>query len=120
MAGAREPASRPTFRTPAAPAAFVRRVQLTYGIRSQLILLALFIALPLLIGSAIRINSRMREGRLRVDRDVTSTVALIRERMEERVRSADALLVGLTPSIKLDSLRTQYNDSVFVSTHRRV
>ncbi|MEO7996637.1 MAG: ATP-binding protein [Gemmatimonadaceae bacterium] len=88
--------------------------------RSQLILLALLIALPLLVGSAIRIISRTHEGRLRVEADVKNTAALIRERTEERVRSAEAILIGLTLSIRLDTLQTAYNDSIFVSTMSRV
>lgn len=120
MSGAREPAPKPTFRTPVAPAAFVRRVQLTYGVRSQLILLALFIALPLLIGSAIRIYSRTHEGKAQVQSDVKRTAALIRERVEARVRSAESVLIGLTPSLKMDSLQSRYNDSIFVATMARM
>lgn len=120
MPGAKDPATKPTFRTPAAPAAFVRRVQLTYGIRSQLILLALLIALPLLIGSAIRIGSRTREGKLRVEADVRNTAVRIGERLDERVHSAEALLVGLTPSLRLDTLQGAYNDAVLSGTLRRV
>lgn len=120
MAGAREPAPRPTFRTPVAPAAFVRRVQLTYGVRSQLILLALLIAAPLLVGSAIRIRSRTHEGRMRVEENVRTTAILISERLEERVHSAEAILVGLTPSLRLDTLQTTYNDAVLSNTLQRV
>ncbi|MEO7360931.1 MAG: ATP-binding protein [Gemmatimonadaceae bacterium] len=119
MAGAREPAPKPTFRTPVAPAAFVRRVQLTYGVRSQLILLALLIALPLLIGSAIRIYSRSREGKVQVEADVRNKALLIRERVEARVRSAEALLLGLAPSIRLDTLQSRHNDSILVNTLSR-
>ena len=120
MAGAREPAPKPTFRTPVAPSAFVRRVQLTYGVRAQLILLALLIALPLLIGSAVRIYSRMHEGRLRVDAELKSTALLISGRIEERVRSADAILTGLTPAVRLDTRQERFNDSVFANTLKRV
>lgn len=120
MPGAKESAGRPTFRTPTAPASFVRRVQLTYGVRGQLMVLALFIALPLLIGSTYRIWVRRSEGTDIIKRDVQRTASLIAERVEERVRSAESLLIGLTPAIRLDTLRSAYNDSVFAATLGKV
>ena len=116
MSGAKEPVVKPVFRTPVAPAAFVRRVQLTYGVRAQLILLALLIALPLLIGSAWRIYSRVNEGASLIRSDVQHTAIMIAERVEERVHTAEALLIGLTRAIKIDTLQQRFNDSIFVAT----
>ncbi|MGV3710421.1 MAG: ATP-binding protein [Gemmatimonas sp.] len=120
MAGAKEPGVKPAFRTPVAPAAFVRRVQLTYGVRAQLIVLALFIAIPLLLGSVYRIYSRFKEGYGLTQNEVLRTALLITERVEERVRSAESILIGLTPAIRLDTLQTRFNDSVLVATGARV
>ncbi|MBC8087091.1 MAG: response regulator, partial [Phycisphaerae bacterium] len=119
MAGSREPSSKPGT-TPSATPAFVRRVQLTYSVRAQLILLALFIALPLLIGSAVRIATRLSDGQQQVREDVQRIALLVAERVEERVRSADALLIGLTPALRLDTLQSAHNDSIFAQTLGRV
>ena len=115
-----ESTNKSTFRTPVAPAAFVRRVQLTYGVRAQLILLALLIALPLLIGSAYRIYKRLNESEARIAADVQRTAALITERIEERVRSSESLLIGLTAAVRIDTLQQHYNDSIFVATMAKV
>ncbi|MEP6836077.1 MAG: ATP-binding protein [Gemmatimonas sp.] len=120
MAGGKESAPKPTFRTPTAPAAFVRRVQLTYGVRAQLILLALLIALPLLVGSSYRIYTRLKEGKTLVEHNVERTAASITERLEERVRSSESLLIGLTSAIRIDTLQQRYNDSIFVGTMAKV
>lgn len=103
-------------RTPTSPAAFVRRVQLTYGVRAQLIVLALLIALPLLVGSAFRIRSRMHEGEFEVRREVQRSAQMIAERMNGRVRSAISILTGLSPGIFLDTLQQAHNDSMFQTT----
>jgi len=120
MNGAKEPGTKPVFRTPVASAAFVRRVQLTYGVRAQLILLALIIALPLLIGSTYRIFTRFNEGKGHIKVDVQRTALLITERVQERVRSAESILIGLTPSVRLDTLQQHFNDSIFDATIKRV
>ena len=86
--------------------------------RAQLILLALVIALPLLIGSAIRIYSRSRDGRARVEQDVSRTTRLIAARVEERVRSAESVLIGLSAAVRTDSLQHAFNDALFSSTLR--
>lgn len=84
--------------------------------RAQLIILALFIALPLLVGSAIRIYSRSVEGRAQITRELGRTTNMVVARVDERVHSADAVLVGLTPSITFDSAHARRNDAVFVNT----
>jgi len=106
--------------TPIATPAFVRRVQLTYSVRAQLILLALFIALPLLIGSAVRIATRWSDGQKATGLEVQRVARLVAERVEERVRSAEALLIGLTPALRLDTLQMSHNDSVFAQTLSKV
>ena len=120
MAGAKEPVTKPVFRTPVAPAALVRRVQLTFGVRAQLILLALIIALPLLVGSTYRILSRVTEGKAAIKTDVQRTALLITERVQERVRSAESILIGLTLSVRLDTLQQPFNDSIFAATLKQV
>lgn len=106
----------PAIRTPTSPAAFVRRVQLTYGVRAQLIVLALLIALPLLVGSALRIRSRMKEGEFDVRREVQRSAEIIAERVNGRVQSATSILTGLSPGIVLDTLQQARNDSMFAWT----
>ncbi len=83
-------------------------------------LLALFIALPLLVGSAIRIYTRSHEGRAQVERDIQRTTRLIAERVEGRVHSTESLLIGLSSSIRLDSLEAKYNDAVFAQMLKNV
>jgi ACR3 family arsenite efflux pump ArsB len=56
-------------------------------VRFQLILLAMFIALPLLVGSAIRIYSRSVEGRAQVERDLQRTTSLITLRVGSALRA---------------------------------
>ena len=103
-----------------AQAGIPRLTRWTYGVRAQLMALALVIALPLLIGSSIRIYMRVREGRTAVERDVERITKIIAEHVEDRVHTAEAILVGLTPAIKLDSLQGAYNDAVFAKTLKTV
>lgn len=119
MAGTKEPTPKSGSKPVATPA-FVRRVQLTYSVRAQLILLALFIALPLLVGSAIRIATRVSDGQKQVSEDVQRVSRVVAERVEERVKSAEALLIGLTPSVVLDTLAAAHNDSILSETLARV
>ncbi|MDQ6611384.1 MAG: ATP-binding protein [Gemmatimonadota bacterium] len=88
--------------------------------RAQLLLLALFIALPLLVGSAVHIYTRSHEGRTQAERDMQRTTRLIAERVEERVRSSESLLIGLSSAIRVDSLQSQFNDRLFASTLKNV
>ena len=87
-----------------------------YGVRAQLIVLALFIALPLLIGSAIRIYSRSVDGVTQVQTEVGHTTRLVSARVEERVRSAESVLIGLAPAVRIDSMQQAYNDALFLNT----
>jgi two-component system cell cycle sensor histidine kinase/response regulator CckA len=85
-------------------------------VRAQLIVLALVIALPLLIGSAIRIYSRSKDGRAQVEREVSRTTRLISGRVDERVRSAESMLIGLTHAVRIDTTQRAFNDALFRST----
>ncbi|MEP6766228.1 MAG: ATP-binding protein, partial [Gemmatimonadaceae bacterium] len=44
---------------------------------------------------------------------IQRTTRLIAERVEERVHSAESLLIGLSSAVRLDSMQHKYNDDVF-------
>ena len=88
------------------------------GIRLYLVGLALLVALPLAALSILRIASQRREAQSATNRETMRLARLVAARVDERIRTADALLLGLSADLVPDPTQRARIDSVLARTLR--
>ncbi len=86
------------------------------GIRRNLIGLALIGAIPLVALNLYRVAARNAESADDLRKEATRVARTIALRLDERVRSADALLLGVSADLQPVASRRQYNDSLLLRT----
>ncbi len=86
------------------------------GIRRNLIGLALIGAVPLVALNLYRVAARNAESADDLRKEATRVARTIALRLDERVRSADALLLGVSAEMQPVSSRRRYNDSLLSRT----
>jgi hypothetical protein len=88
------------------------------GIRLHLVGLALLVALPLASLSIVRIVSERAEQQVATEREAMRMARLVSARVDERIRTADALLLGLSAELSTDARRRAQIDSTLARTVR--
>ena len=88
------------------------------SIRVHLVGLALLAALPLAGLSIGRIMSDRAGAKAETNRESMRAARLVAARVDERIRSADALLVGLSAELSTEVSRRKHADSVLARTLR--
>jgi PAS domain S-box-containing protein len=82
------------------------------GIRLYLVGLALLVALPLAALSLLRIVTQREHARHMANEEAVRLARLVAARADERIRTADALLLGLSAELTPDPARRTRSDSV--------
>ena len=82
------------------------------GIRLRLVSVALLCALPLLALGVYRLATNARRERRQATADVEQAVRQTAARIDQRIRTADALLVALTVSLSPDPRQQATNEAV--------
>jgi two-component system cell cycle sensor histidine kinase/response regulator CckA len=88
------------------------------GIRLHLVGLALLVALPLALLSLVRIITERGEQQTATEREAMRMARLVSARVDERIRTADALLLGLSVELSTDTPRRTEIDSTLGRTLR--
>ncbi len=86
------------------------------GIRLYLIGLALLGAVPLVALNLYRVASRSAEGREDMGKEAIRVARAIASQLDERVRTADALLLGVSADLQPTRSKSAHNDSVLTRT----
>ena len=86
------------------------------GIRLYLIGLALLGAMPLVALNLYRVASRSAEEREDMSKEAIRVARAIAAQLDERVRTADALLLGVSADLEPTRSRRAHNDSVLTRT----
>ena len=88
------------------------------GIRWYLVSLSLIIALPLALLSLSRIASQSTEAQKVENVEAMRLAKLVSARVDERIRTADALLLGLSVNLAIDESRRSDLDSLLARALR--
>jgi len=86
------------------------------GIRLYLIGLALLGAMPLVALNLYRVIARSSEERADLNKEASGVARTLAARLDERVRTADALLLGLSAELRPAREGRAHNDSVLQRT----
>ena len=88
------------------------------GIRWYLVSLTLIVALPLALLSLARIATQTSEAQKIANREALRLARLVSARVDERIRTADALLLGLSVDLTIDGSRRSDFDSLLARALR--
>ncbi len=88
------------------------------GIRWYLVSLTLIVALPLALLSLARIATQTSEAQKVANREALRLARVVSARVDERIRTADALLLGLSVDLTIDRSRRSEFDSLLARTLR--
>ncbi len=89
------------------------------GIRAQLVLLVLAVAVPLAVSDGWRVWKHNAESRRALDQHIMHTTNMVAGRIDDRLRTASAMLFGLSEGISfIPSARAQ-NDTALTSIRAR-
>ncbi|MEQ1690356.1 MAG: ATP-binding protein [Gemmatimonas sp.] len=86
------------------------------GIRLRLVSLALLCALPLVALGIYRLTTNARHEQRMIGVEVENAVSVAAARVDERVRTADALLVALSSTVSIDPSQRASNERALVRT----
>jgi len=86
------------------------------GIRLRLIGLALFSALPLVALGVLRLATGSLHDRNMLASDAERAASVAAARIDERIRAADALLLGLSNTLVADPARRVENEAILLRT----
>lgn len=89
------------------------------GIRAQLVLLVLAVAVPLAASDAWRVWKHNDESRRALDQHIMHTTNMIAGRIDDRLRIASAMLFGLSEGIEFVPSSRAQNDTSLLSVRSR-
>ncbi|HYW32996.1 MAG TPA: ATP-binding protein [Gemmatimonas sp.] len=86
------------------------------GIRLHLVGLVLLVALPFAVLNMLRLAEKRTESRDHTQLETRRITRLVAARVDERIRTADALLIGLSAQMTVDRDGRLHSDSVLTQT----